>query len=97
LGGLDYGISLWHLRVLCNNPFDGGGGYTPEQVGDMTPDQVYFRLCNVDFLRDRKTGRIKKVDTLALANFADSNGYIKGRAADGTPLLLPYALPQRKS
>ncbi len=85
------------MRLLCNNPFDGGGGYTPEQVGDMTPDQVYFRLCDIKFLKTRKSGRTAKVDTLALANFADAAGYIKGRAADGTPLLLPYALPQRKS
>lgn len=62
----------------------------------MTPDQIYFRLCNIEFLRKKKSGRIKKVDIYALSNLADEEGFIKGRAADGTPIRLPYTIPDRK-
>lgn len=58
-GGLLGGINAYHLRRLCESPWEGGGGYTPEQVGRMTPDQVWFRLCNLDILK-RAGERTKK-------------------------------------
>jgi hypothetical protein len=61
-GGLDFGINSYHLRMLCESGWNGGGGYTPEQVGDMTPDQIYFRLCEIDLLKRNKEGRrVRKV------------------------------------
>ena len=41
-----FGITSWHVRMLTDNPWNGGGGYTYEQVAVMTPDQIYHRLCD---------------------------------------------------
>jgi hypothetical protein len=51
-GGLLGGITAYHLRLLCESPWEGGGGYMPEQVARMTPDQVWFRLCKLDVLKN---------------------------------------------
>ncbi len=61
-GGLDFGITVYHLRMLCESGWNGGGGYTPSQVGEMSPDQIFFRLCDIEMLRrDKKGRRIRKV------------------------------------
>jgi len=77
--------------MLCENPWEGGAGYTPQQVADMTPDQIYFRLCDKDLLKDE---RKKSVSTEAggAVKFTDSDGMMKGRLADGTVVRMPMAV-----
>lgn len=59
-GGLLGPLTAYHLRMLCESPWEGGGGYTPEQVGRMTLDQVWFRLCNLKIFKT--TNRLTKPD-----------------------------------
>lgn len=66
------------IRILTNNPWEGGGGYTFKDVGDMTLDQVYLRLIDVKRLKSAKASR--PVETIPIGE------KIKGRAADGTPI-----------
>ena len=86
--GLDYGINAWHIRLLCENPWEGGGGYTPQQVADMTPDQIYFRLCKLEMFEDNRTKKVS-VDTGQAATVMDDDGMIKGKLADGTVVKRP--------
>jgi hypothetical protein len=83
--GLLGGITAYHLRMLCENPWSGGGGYTPEQVGRMTLDQIMFRLCDLDLLRARSSAPIElSAHATVQALKADDEGLYKGRAIDGS-------------
>jgi len=62
-----YGITAKMLRMLVENPFSGGCGYTLEDVGKMTPDQVYFRLCDEKLLSSKKKQRVVSVSGLSCA------------------------------
>jgi hypothetical protein len=62
---------------------DGGRGYTPQQVGDMTLDQVLMLMADRKHLLNRKKG----VAALEAVNLADKDGKIHGRAADGTAIV----------
>lgn len=76
------GIGPWHIRMLCENPFEGGRGYTPSEVGAMTLDQIYMLLCDKKMLRK---GAKRLVSMGALEAVSKSkDGTMKGRAADGT-------------
>lgn len=88
LGGLLGGVTAWHLRVLCENPWNGGGGYTPAEVGDMTLDQVWFRLCDVNLLKREVGERTEAMQTArAIGELKPAgDGTVAGRAADGTPI-----------
>jgi hypothetical protein len=87
-----FGINAYLLRVLCENPWDGGAGYTPQQVAEMTPDQVYFRLCDRELLKKKKhTGRTKKMSSLQVTSMAAEKGLVRGRASDGTLIMLPLS------
>ena len=70
------------------NPWEGGGGYTLEQVGRMTLDQIWSRLCKMDVLKRDVGGRTEKVSSLeAISSIKpDSHGFIRGRTADGTEI-----------
>lgn len=81
--GLCYGITPWHVRVLCDNPWEGGRGYTPREVGDMTIDEVLMLLCD----RKQLLNRSKSMPSDNVRAFADEQGNVKGRAADGTPIV----------
>jgi hypothetical protein len=70
--------------MLCESPWNGGAGYTPAEVGQMTLDQILFRLCNVEMLKREVGQRTAKVQSLAVA--PDKDGVVRGRAADGTPI-----------
>jgi hypothetical protein len=68
---------------------NGGGGYLPSEIGEMSLDQIWFRLCDTEILK-RKTGYRTKTMESAFAVGAlkpDKDGYIKGRDADGNPIL----------
>jgi ribosomal protein S6E (S10) len=61
---------------------EGGHGYTPSQVGEMTLDQILMLMTDRKFLLNRKN----TVDPMQATSMADEDGVIKGRAADGTPI-----------
>ena len=76
------------VRLLCENPWNGGGGYTPEQVGRMTPDQAYMRLCEHGLLKEERTQVIHSVPA-ASESEPGKEGMVKGRLADGSVVWLP--------
>lgn len=82
--GLLGGVTAQHLRRLCEPGWNGGAGYTPEQVGRMTLDQIWFRLIDAKVLEGKESERTERVDPKAVQ--PDKDGMIRGRAADGTPI-----------
>lgn len=67
---------------------DGRYGYTPEQVGNMTLDQIFFLLCDKSVLRGserRRTGRYDALSTLSVAP-STADGFIAGRDSKGRPM-----------
>ena len=87
--GLLGGITAYHLRILCESEWNGGGGYLPAEVGQMTLDQIWFRLCETEILKREVGGRTEKMESLAAIGTVkpDKDGLIRGRAKDGTPIL----------
>jgi len=86
--GLLGGVTAHYLRMLCENPWNGGGGYTPEQVGRMSLDQIWFRLCDIEVLKRKVGGRVEKMEATEVASAikTDEDGMVWGVAADGTPI-----------
>lgn len=58
-GGLLYGLTTYGIRVLTESPMNGGGGYTPAEVGAMTLDQVFMRLMDIEVLKGKGGGTTK--------------------------------------
>ena len=87
-GGLLGGLTAYHLRMLCESPWNGGGGYTAEQVGRMTLDQIWFRLCDLDILKNPVGERTQTRGSLVAASEIkpDKDGLVKGRTADNKPI-----------
>lgn len=67
----------------------GGGGYSPRELATWTPDQIYFRAASVDAIG--KLARKQVKSTWECFKYADKQGRLKGRAADGSPLTLPIS------
>ncbi len=65
--------------MLCENPMEGGFGYLPSEVGELTLDQVFFLLTDRKNL-SRKPGGSRTASVTPVAGMA----LRKGRAADGT-------------
>lgn len=80
------GISVWHVRILCDNTWEGGRGYTPDQVSKMTLDNVLMLLTDRKILKAKEGRRGKKIMPLAASVMAGKDGMIKGRAADGSEI-----------
>ena len=74
--------------MLCESEWNGGGGYTPREVGQMTMDQIWFRLCDLEVLKKKLGDRTESVAALGAlgAVKTDKKGFVKGRAADGSPI-----------
>lgn len=72
--------------MLIESSWEGGAGYTPQQVGEMTPDQVMFRLCDKTLLRQRSGRRRDHVDPMQVSRWAGADGRVRGVAADGTSI-----------
>jgi hypothetical protein len=75
--------------MLCENPMNGGGGYTPEEIGLMTLDQIWFRLCDAEILK-RKTGfRVENISASSMKGNIRPNkdGLYKGRDKDGNLIM----------
>jgi len=87
-GGLTGGLTAWHLRLLCDNPWNGGGGYSPREVAEWSLDQVWFRLCELETLKHEVGGRAERMETAAAMGVLRpaEDGTVMGRAADGTPI-----------
>lgn len=88
VGGLLGGLTAYHIRILCDNPWDGGAGYTIEQVGQMTLDQIWARLCDRDVLKRAVGQRHSLVTSLEALTVVkpDNSGLIKGVSRDGKPM-----------
>lgn len=82
------GIGPKHIRLLCDSPWDGGRGYLPKDVGDMTLDQVFFLLCDRENLRGSGLRRSKTVGVGA-APKTGPDGLIAGRDSKGNSIRLP--------
>lgn len=80
--GLLYGIGPWHVRVLCDNSWEGGRQYAPGQVGDMTLDEILMLMTDRKLLLNRR----KMMAPLQAADMTGEDGTIRGRAADGTAI-----------
>ncbi len=79
-----WGITAWHVNILCGNTFEGGYGYSPAVVGDMTLDQIFMVFTERKLLRSRGT-RTQKMESLAAPGaIADKDGRIRGVATDGS-------------
>lgn len=80
------GITAYELRVLCDNPWNGGGGYTPQEVAQMTLDQIVFRLCDMKLLRSKIGERTQAAEAAAVLGAVrpGEDGLYAGKAADGT-------------
>lgn len=76
-----FGITVKHLRLLCENSWNGGFNYTPEQVGMLTVDQVVRLLSPLsDF---GLQGKRKKVNHEQAVALSDKDGFIKAKDAEG--------------
>lgn len=73
------------IRQLCENPFEGGAGYTPQQVAAMTPDQIYFRLVEKGVFKEKV---VEKVSLKLAGSLMDNQGRIKARDAQGNLITL---------
>lgn len=82
-----YGLAPRHIRRLCDNGLEGGFGYTPQEAGSLTLDQVFMLLTDRGNLRSKPGSRITKISSLGAKSTLTKNGeLIAGRAADGTPI-----------
>jgi len=77
--GLLGGLTAWHFRLLTENPWEGGAGYTLEQVGKMTLDQIWSRLCDLNLLKEIRTETTSPLK----ATPKMEDGYVIGRDKDG--------------
>ncbi len=87
-------INAYQIRMLCENPFDGGGGYDVNQVANMTLDQIYFRLCNAEVLKrdlaqTMPTINVDVIATTTPQNDSLNDGLMAGRLVDGTLVRRP--------
>lgn len=82
------GLGPKHIRLLCDNPWEGGRGYRPSDVGDMTLDQVFFLLCDRDNLRGTGKNRVKTMSAGGTP-LPGPDGLVAGRDAKGNPIRLP--------
>lgn len=83
--GLLYGVTTWHVRVLCDNPWDGGRGYTPKEVGELSVDQVLMLLTDRKLLLARRGKHVTAEQAVVLAG---EDGAFRGRSVDGTEITL---------
>lgn len=72
---------------MTESSWNGGCGYSYDEVGRMTPDQVYHRLCKRDVLKVKGGRRVAKADPIAVT--PDARGMVRGRTEDGQPFEAP--------
>jgi len=64
---------------------DGGRGYTPQQVGELTLDQVLMLLTDRKILANRNKPLSSSEAGYTLAN---KDGYVRARDVKGNPIML---------
>jgi len=74
------GIGPWHIQSLCVN--DMGMGYTPQQVGEMTLDNIFMLLSDKKVLRKS----VKRRSVKGAVPQIEKDGTVRGRAEDGTEI-----------
>ncbi len=84
-GGLSFGINSWHLRMLTE-----GAGLSYEEIGRMTPDQVYHRLCSEEVLKSKGGCRVATAEPASVRRNAD--GTVNGVDEDGNKIALKIAV-----
>lgn len=57
---------------------------TPDEVGEMTLDQIFMRLADKRVLRKEWGRRVTPIQSAEAK--PDKDGMVRGRAADGTPI-----------
>ncbi len=80
------GIGPYEIRLLCDDPWEGGRGMSLSDVAEMSLDQIFMLLTDRSILKSKgiRTKSYTPSETTAL--IADKDGYLKGRAANGTPI-----------
>jgi len=81
--GLMGGVTAFQLRRLADNPWNGGGGYSFEDIANMTLDQIWSRLCDKDILKREIGERSKNMHSLSALAHSDKDGNVKGKSATG--------------
>ena len=82
------GIGPKEIRFLCENSWSGGYGYTPNEVGDMTLDQIYMLITDEKMLRSSSSkSRSRSMPSVEALNM-DKDGFGKVRAVDGSVIRL---------
>lgn len=78
-------ITAFQMKLLVDNPWNGGAGYSYKEIGEMTLDQVYHRLCDIEILKKDAGGLTESLEPMqAIAKLKpDENGFIKGRDENG--------------
>ena len=76
------GLTPYHIRVLTDNPWDGGGGEKLEDVGSWSLDQCFFKLIDRKKLAKKSRASPDTVNK----TMANKDGLIKGRSSDGSPM-----------
>lgn len=54
-----FGIGPYHIRLLTDSEWSGGAGLPIDKVAELTLDQVFFLLADIEILR--KSGRVRKL------------------------------------
>lgn len=77
------GVGPKHIRMLCESSWDHGGyGYTPEEVGRLTLDQIFMLLGDRKVLRAGGKRRTMKAEAVKTTD----DGHVMGRDKDGKPI-----------
>jgi len=86
-----FGVGAYLIKMLCEESmYNGGAGYSFAEIGQMTPDQAWFRVCDKEVFRDRQNGRVRKISPAQAASLVNESGMLKVRTADGQVVQVPY-------
>ncbi len=72
--------------MLAESQINGGAGYTFEQIGNMTPDQIFMRLLDHKLLAKRRS--VSVTEALQYVK-RDEKGRVKVRDDQGNIVWLP--------
>ena len=80
-------VTPYLVRTLCENTFNGGGGHLPNEVGDMSLDQILLCIGDIKYIKS-KSNAIQKFNKGDLSRIA-KNGIVKVKTHDGTVVEIP--------
>lgn len=76
------GVSQKTIKLLCTNPFDGGPGLTPKEVGELTLDEICLLLADKNSLSSGPQRIAVMGETDDVSPLIQSDGSVKVRTAD---------------